>query len=90
MASEWRLVVIFLRRHIELAQPEVLIVMGNISADALLGKRGITRLRGRWDQAWDTPALPMTHPAYLLRQPAAKREAWSDLLSLQAHLKVNT
>jgi DNA polymerase len=77
----------FLRRHIALAAPEVLVVMGNISAQALLGRRGITRLRGQWAEAEGCPVLPMVHPAYLLRNPAAKREAWADLLSLQARLR---
>ncbi|SDY17404.1 uracil-DNA glycosylase [Citreimonas salinaria] len=77
----------FLRRHIALANPDVLVIMGNISAQALLGKRGILRLRGQWAEAEGRPALPMTHPAYLLRTPAAKREAWADLLSLQAKLR---
>ncbi|MBE9638320.1 uracil-DNA glycosylase [Salipiger mangrovisoli] len=77
----------FLARHIELADPDLLVVMGNISCDALLGQRGITRLRGKWAEAEGRPALPMFHPAYLLRQPAAKRQAWADLLELQAKLK---
>ncbi|WP_299969810.1 uracil-DNA glycosylase [uncultured Roseobacter sp.] len=76
----------FLERHIALANPQVIVIMGNISAQALLGKRGITRLRGSWTEAQGRPALPMFHPAYLLRQPAAKRDAWSDLLSLKARL----
>ena len=77
----------FLHRHIELANPDVLVVVGNHSCQALLGKRGITRLRGDWTEARGKPALPMFHPAYLLRNPAAKREAWADLLSLQARLR---
>ena len=78
----------FLERHVALAKPDVLVVMGNISAQAVLGKRGITRLRGQWDRAWGIPVLPMFHPAYLLRQPQAKRQAWADLLELKAHLSV--
>lgn len=77
----------FLQRHIALAAPEVLILMGNISCQAMLGKRGISRLRGTWDEAAGRPALPMFHPAYLLRNPAAKAEAWADLLELQAKLR---
>ena len=76
----------FLEAHVRLAAPEILVVMGNISCQALLGKKGITRLRGRWDQAWDKPALPMFHPAYLLRNPQAKREAWADMLELRSRL----
>jgi len=74
----------FLLRHIALAQPKVLVIVGNWSCQALLGKRGITRLRGDWTEAAGLPALPVFHPAYLLRQPEFKREAWADLLSLKA------
>ncbi len=76
----------FLRRHVALAQPSVLICMGNHSCHAVLGKRGITKLRGKWDQGLDLPVLPMLHPAYLLRQTQAKRDAWQDLLALRAWL----
>jgi DNA polymerase len=67
--------------------PEVIVVMGNTPLFALTGSKGILRARGTWAQALDRPLLPMTHPAYLLRNPAAKREAWADLLSLQARLR---
>lgn len=77
----------FLMRHIELAQPRVLLAVGNWSCQALLGRRGITRLRGKWTQAAKLPVLPVFHPAYLLRSPEFKREAWSDLLSLRAKLR---
>ena len=76
----------FLHRHIELAAPDILVVMGNTSAMALLNRRGILRMRGTWAEALGRPVLPMTHPAYLLRNMAAKREAWADLLSLKARL----
>ena len=76
----------FLKRHVELAEPELLILMGNISCQAVLGRRGITRLRGHWDKAWEKPAIPMFHPAYLLRQPHMKKQAWADLLAVRARL----
>ena len=76
----------FLLRHIELAAPEILVVVGNWSCQALLGKRGITRLRGNWTEVLGRPALPMFHPAYLLRSPEFKREAWADLLSIKKKL----
>ena len=76
----------FLMRHIALAKPQVLVIVGNWSCQALLGKRGITRLRGAWTEAAGVPALPIFHPAYLLRSPEFKREAWADLLSLKAKL----
>jgi uracil-DNA glycosylase family 4 len=80
----------FVRRHVELADPEVLILMGNSACFGLMGKRGITRLRGNWEDVSGRPAMPMFHPAYLLRNPVAKREAWADLLSLKARLGRDT
>lgn len=77
----------FVERHIALVDPEVIVVMGNTPLFALTGGKGILRARGTWTTALGKPLLPMTHPAYLLRNPAAKREAWADLLSLQARLK---
>ncbi|WP_461308374.1 uracil-DNA glycosylase, partial [Albidovulum sp.] len=77
----------FLARHVELADPEILVLMGNTPCAAALGKRGILRLRGHWTEAFGRPAMPMTHPAYLLRNPAAKREAWADLLEIRARLR---
>lgn len=76
----------FLERHVALSDPRLIVLMGNISCQAVLGKRGITRLHGHWDQAMGKPVLPMFHPAYLLRQPSAKRLAWADLLELRARL----
>lgn len=85
--EEIAMMVPFVTRHIELAKPDLIVLMGNISCQAMLGKRGITRLRGNWTEVAGVPALPMFHPAYLLRSPHAKREAWADLLSLQARLR---
>ncbi|AUM73139.1 uracil-DNA glycosylase [Paracoccus jeotgali] len=85
-AEEIALSLPFLRRQVELADPEFLVLMGNTPCAAALGREGILRLRGNWTTAFDRPALPMTHPAYLLRNPVAKRESWADLLSLAAKL----
>jgi uracil-DNA glycosylase family 4 len=76
----------FLQRHVELAAPKVLLITGNSPALALLGRGGITQIRGTWAEAVGRPALPSFHPSYLLRNPPAKREAWADLLALKAHL----
>lgn len=76
----------FIARHIALATPQVIVVMGNTPLFALTGGRGILKARGQWTTAHGIPVLPMTHPAYLLRNPIAKREAWADLLALEAHL----
>ncbi|WP_417604322.1 uracil-DNA glycosylase [Primorskyibacter flagellatus] len=89
-AEEIAMMLPFLERHIALAQPQVLVAVGNISCQALLGRRGITRLRGGWAEAFGKPVMPMFHPAYLLRNPAAKRETWADLLEVNARLKGRT
>lgn len=77
----------FIRRQIELVNPDLLVTLGNPSTQALLGTRdGIMRTRGRWFD-YDTGtrtirALPTLHPAYLLRQPTYKRLAWQDLRAI--------
>ena len=82
----------FIRRQIELADPEILVCLGAHSAQTLLGvKSGITRARGAWltyqrDDGRAIRAIPMLHPAYLLRQPAQKRLAWVDMRALAAAL----
>ena len=76
----------FVERHIALVDPDIVVCMGNTSCEALLATKGILRLRGHWATALGRPVLPMTHPAYLLRNPEAKREAWADLLALKARL----
>lgn len=82
----------FLRRHLALAQPRIVVTLGALSTRALTGNdSGIRKLRGRWrmlDLPGAAPArlLPMLHPAYLLRTPGAKREAWADWLALRAAL----
>jgi DNA polymerase len=83
----------FVERHIALVQPKILVLLGGVAAKTLLRTRdGITRIRGRWTEY--TPhlgventesihCLPVFHPAYLLRQPGAKRQVWNDLLLLK-------
>ncbi|HYG85996.1 MAG TPA: uracil-DNA glycosylase [Azospirillum sp.] len=80
----------FLERHVDLVAPDVLVPLGGTAAKTLLSRsEGITRLRGQWfDYTSPTlpksiPVLPMLHPAYLLRNPISKREAWRDLLTLR-------
>lgn len=85
--DEMAMMLPFLTRHVELTRPDLIVAMGNHACQALLGRRGITRLRGTWTEALGKPCLPMFHPAYLLRTAEAKREAWADLLSLKARLK---
>ncbi len=77
----------FLMRHIALVKPRALLLVGNPSNQTLLEtNQGVTRLRGRWHEVAGIPALPIFHPAYLLRMPVKKREAWADLLMLKSKL----
>jgi DNA polymerase len=83
----------FVERAIALARPKALLLVGGASAKFLLGRsEGILGLRGRWfewrssDEALEIPALPTLHPAFLLRQPAAKKKSWADLLMLAERL----
>jgi DNA polymerase len=83
----------FVERAIELVQPRLLLLLGGASAKSMLQKdEGILALRGRWfewrsaDGGLELPAMPTLHPAFLLRQPAAKKKAWSDLVSLVQRL----
>lgn len=82
----------FLERHIALVKPDILLFVGGTSAKTLLRrKEGIMRLRGKWMQyepvtGDPVPARALLHPAYLLRQPAQKRETWQDLLEIRARL----
>jgi len=83
----------FAERHVALMHPKVLVLAGGTSAKTILGStEGITRLRGRWfdhtmpDMAAPIPTIAIYHPAYLLRQPAQKRDAWRDLLAIKARL----
>lgn len=78
----------FVERLIKLARPKVILLLGGTPAATLLGtSEGITRLRGRWHAVDGIPAMPTLHPAYLLRQPQAKREAWRDLLAVKRRLE---
>lgn len=85
--DEMAMMLPFLERHIALAAPKIIVLMGNGPCQALLNKSGMTRLRGRWVDAANTPALPIFAPSYLLSHPTAKRDAWADLLALKARLK---
>ena len=81
----------FLMRHIELVSPDIIVAVGGTAAKALLNSpTGITKLRGQWSSlpcaGRDIPILPMFHPAFLLRTPARKAEAWADLCALRAKL----
>jgi DNA polymerase len=82
----------FIRRQIELVNPDVLVTLGNPSTQTLLSTReGIMKTRGRWFD-YDTGtrtirAIATFHPAYLLRSPSYKRMTWQDLLAIAKALE---
>ena len=85
----------FVRRHIDLIDPALIVTMGNTPTKALLDTTtGIMRMRGTWAEVTTPggtrPCLPMLHPAYLLRQPMDKHKAWSDLQALQTRIEENS
>jgi DNA polymerase len=82
----------FLRRHIELVNPGLIVVLGAVAARHVMGiTEGIMKTRGRWLEyrvgANMVPVMPTLHPAYLLRQPAHKKLAWRDLQAVAARME---
>lgn len=82
----------FLRRHIALVNPRVLILLGGLATKTLLQRtEGITRLRGKWFEyalpdSRIVPVLPMLNPSALLSNPGQKRQSWQDLLALKERI----
>ena len=84
----------FVERAFALLKPKAVLLVGAAASKSILAAdEGIMKLRGQWRE-WrlaeggiSAPALPTLHPAFLLRQPIAKRQAWADLLSLAARLE---
>jgi uracil-DNA glycosylase family 4 len=77
----------FLLREIGVVRPEVIVVLGNTAMKNLLGtKEGITKLRGQFQDYRGIKVMPTFHPAYLLRDPSKKREAWEDMKKVRDYL----
>lgn len=83
----------FVERLVELVDPDILVTLGGPAAKAMLGEtQGVGRLRGRWftyetaQMSHPIDATAMFHPAYLLRSPAQKRQAWGDLIGIKKRL----
>ena len=77
----------FLKEQLNLIGPQVICTLGRIAAQALLGGEfKITRERGRWYSFMDIPLMPTYHPAYLLRNPSAKRQVWDDIQKIMKHM----
>ncbi len=82
----------FVERLIELTAPKAILLAGGAPTGALLGVAGIMRARGQWrdiilPSGMKVPAIPVFHPAFLLRQPSQKRLAWADLQTLAVRLR---
>ncbi|HEV2914455.1 MAG TPA: uracil-DNA glycosylase [Pyrinomonadaceae bacterium] len=77
----------FLLREIAIIRPDVIVVLGNTAMKNLLDtKEGITRLRGQFQDYRGIKVMPTFHPAYLLRDPSKKREAWEDMKKVRDYL----
>jgi uracil-DNA glycosylase family 4 len=81
----------FLLREIAVVRPDVIVVLGNTAMKNLLDtKEGITKLRGKFQDYRGIKVMPTFHPAYLLRDPSKKREAWDDMKKVRDYLKTVT
>ncbi|MFH1349487.1 MAG: uracil-DNA glycosylase [Pseudomonadota bacterium] len=77
----------FLKRQLDLIRPQVICTLGRVAAQGLLEKKvKITQERGRWHRYKDAPVMPTYHPAYLIRNPSAKRPVWEDVQEIMKHL----
>lgn len=92
--AEWAACQPFTLKHIQLIKPRAILLLGGSAAQQILNvTEGITRLRGQWlelkiaESIPSIPTLATFHPAYLLRQPAAKKESWLDFLSFHKKIK---
>ena len=91
--QEIQLCLPFVYKHIEIIRPKILILAGSTAAKAILNlDSGITKIRGIWHDLnfqnlkHKTKAMAIYHPAFLIRQPARKREAWEDLKRIKSEI----
>jgi len=80
----------YLLEQIRIIQPKVIVALGAVAVEGLLGTRGTMRdLRGRWNSFDGTPLMITYHPAYLLRNqsPSEKRKVWEDMLQVMEKLE---
>jgi DNA polymerase len=78
----------FLNAQINAIAPRIIVALGRPAANQLLGTDApISALRGKFHDRHGTKVMPTFHPAYLLREPDKKREAWADLKLVMAELQ---
>tara|TARA_Y100001970_G_C14180067_1_gene829319 strand:+ start:1420 stop:1878 length:459 start_codon:yes stop_codon:yes gene_type:complete len=86
----------FVLKHIELINPRILILAGAIATKAILKEdKGIIQLRGKWhdlslNNSDKIKTMPIFHPAFLLRQPSRKKDAWEDLKKIKKEIELIT
>ena len=81
----------WIKRQIEIIQPKVIVTLGRFALQSLTEKGyGISSVRGQWLEHDGIKIMPTYHPAYLLRNPAAKKEVWSDMKKVMAELGIGT
>ncbi len=75
----------YLERQIAIIQPAFICLLGRIACESLLRtKLPMAKLRGKWHRLRGIPTVVTYHPAYLLRNPPAKKDTWEDLQMLMA------
>ena len=86
--AEMQTCIPYLHQQIDIIRPKVLVALGGTAMEGLLGKTGITRLRGNWHTYRGIPLMPTYHPAYLLRNQSntEKRKVWEDMLQVMRKL----
>ena len=89
--SEIAMCLPFIRKHIELVKPKILLCLGAVALSALMEQSGpISKARGTWMtytyDGLNIPTMAVFHPAYLLRTPAQKKLFWKDLLTVRQRL----
>jgi len=81
----------FIRRQIQLIQPRVIVTLGRFALQSLTEKGyAISSARGQWMEYDGIKVMPTYHPAYLLRNPAAKKEVWADMKKVMAELHLSS
>jgi DNA polymerase len=78
----------FIQKQIEIVKPRVIMALGRVALQAIFEKPdSITRSRGQWREIDGYPVMPTFHPAYLLRNPAGKKEVWQDIKTVLRYLQ---
>ena len=94
--EETRVCLPFVKKHIDIIKPKILVLLGATAASTILNvKSGITQIRGNWKNiktknTENLKSIAIFHPAFLLRQPSRKREAWEDLKKIKIEIDTYT